>query len=1663
MSKASRGAYSLPLPGFALGEDQAIPDLFSDAPRAPEHVVEVTGVDGPADDVHPRQPGWRPTRASSATPQEQGWPTWSDATLDNLSTPVAKFEANVAAIQLLQALESAQRTPSPDERRTLMRFTGWGGIPASFNHDGRDANWRARAQRLQTLVSDDEYAAALASVNTSHYTDPLVIHWMWEALVRMGFKGGRVLEPSAGVGHFLGCMPPDLACKSQVTAIEVDCIAARILSKLYADSGVDVRNQATEAAQLASGAYDLVISNIPFGNFGISDGRNLPYSRFSIHNWFAARGLDALRAGGMLCVITSSYLLDEPDTAARSYLASHAELIAAFRLPSGTFAGLGGTDVQADVVVLRKRQGPAADDAASAGWLNLGFVPAELRRCNDPYMRINEWFLSHPGHLFGRVDKVSNGYTPVPTVMPDGDLSDALRRASTLFPTGAYVQSIPTVLPKPRAQAPAGARPGSFQVEQGRIMLSVPDGLVDVTDTLSATARQRIAGLAEIRDLTRSLLRAQTDERSDASLAPGRIRLNAAYDRFVRKYGCLSNRANAMAFRRDPDYPLLLSLEHYDDEEDVATKAAIFTRRTVCPVREPQTAGTPEEALAQCLHWRGRVDPDYMGKLLQADPSAVADALLEAALIFRDPSTGDTFLSADAYLSGNVKQKLLVAVGAGAAYMNNVRALEKVIPEDLPPASIQPCLGAVWIPSDVVERFLIEALKVDEATVRYLALAGTWSVKVNDWQVRNNVACTQEFGTARMDAVQLLQLALNVQTPTVRDPHPEKEGAYIVNKPETLAAREKLGALKERFATWCFEEARRRERLCRIYNDQFNCLRPRTFDGKHLVLPGFSNCYSLHDSQRNAIWRIVQSGNTLLAHAVGAGKTAIMVAASMELRRLGLANKPCHVVPNHMLLQYTAEFMRMYPGAAVLMATKEDLGGDRRREFVSRVATGDWDAIVMTHSTFELIPMSVEHTKDHIQEAIREIEWAVRATKADDRSNRIVKQLERMKKTWRIRLERLDNQARRDDFLHWEALGVDWIATDEAHLHKSLWRNTKMARVAGLPLANSQRAFDLYLKTRYTMTLYREPHRGVVLATATPVANSMAELHTFQRYLQPETLRAMGLEQFDAWAATFGEMVTALELAPDGSGYRLNTRFARFINVPDLMAIVCDMADIRTREMLNLPVPALKGDKPRTVTCRPSPELKLFVRGLVERAEKLRSSRVDPSTDNMLLITTAGRLAALDMRLVDDSLAQDPEGKVVRCAQEVHRIWREGMARRLTQLVFCDLSTPKGDGQFNVYEALRLELIGLGIPQAEISFMHEAETDVQKAKLFRKVREGAVRVLLGSTARMGVGTNVQNLLKAMHHLDCPWRPCDVEQRDGRILRQGNTCEEVEIIRYVTEGSFDAYSWQTVLTKAKFIAQVMSGDRGLRSIEDVELATLSYAEVKALASGNPLVIEKAGVDADVARYTTLFSVWRNQRYRNENEIASLPMRINAQERQADALAADQAFGWRALTGELQGVIDGLPAVGKDALSEALRAVVKRVRNSPPKRATEEHVGQVAGLPLWILADPNPEDSHLYLKGAATYDCCAYQTGPALYAEVLRVLQAIPDRGREAAQRLVALRAKLTALQEELLRPFEFGDRLEALLIRQRDLAHELELDKDEVGTQSVEANEQPMAA
>lgn len=1662
---------SLWLPGFDpdspdLPDPSPEMDLFSASPP-PEAVAAPTscavGDLEPPPAATPRA-SWRVIDGKKPDAPRSLWPALGREQLLGLNGSVTKFEANVAAIQVLQGLEAGQQPASADQRHQLVRFTGWGGLPAAFNLEGTDPSWRGRAEALQALLPADDYASARASVNNSHYTEVHVIEAMWQAVERFGFTGGRVLEPAAGVGHFLGAMPRTLAERSAVTAIEIDQISGRLLQALYAPHGADVRIAPFEKVALPENWFDLVIGNVPFGNYPVADASHKPYARFRIHNYFFGRALDLVRPGGLVCFITSTGTMEARDDAVRGHVSSQAELLGAIRLPKGAFAGIASTEVQTDILFLRKRH---SGEAVSGDWLDRTMVPQELLhpRCPHKYLQINAWYAKRPQFCIGRVTQESNGYEEIPTVVFEGDLEPALAERVALLPSGVYQPAAPRVLAPVRAAVPAeaGARPGSFRLHQGRVHRVEDGALVDVHDGLNATQRARIAGLCAIRDHARALLDAQLAQDGDEGLGHLQSMLGGSYDAYVQRYGCLSTRANALAFRRDPDYPLLLSLEHYDEESDTARKAALFAQRTLRRVSAPASVGEPAEALATSVQWRGRVEPAYMAQLLSAPEHEVLAALSEAGQIFLDP-TDEAWKTADEYLSGDVKEKLKQAELSGEGYRRNIEALQRVQPEDLPPASIEPRLGAVWIPAGDVEAFIHEVLEMKDCSVAYSAEAGAWSVKYPDWAARNNVKVTQEWGTRRMNAVELVLAALNVQVPTVRDPLPDSD-RYIVNQDETLAAREKLGALKARFAVWAFEEAGRRERLCRIYNDLFNATRPRKFDGSHLKLPGFSRCFTLHPHQLDSVWRIVQTGNVGLFHVVGAGKTAVCVIASMEMRRLGFLSKPCHVVPNHMLASYTAEFVRLYPQASVLMAAKEDLEGDRRRELVSRIATGDWDAVVITHSSFERIRMSPQFTEDHIGEVIHEIEMAIRAEQGNDKSNRIVKQLEVQKKTWKVRLEKLQADARKDDLLTWEQLGVDGLFVDEAHLHKNLFRFTKMTRVAGLPLTNSQRAFDLYLKSRYTMQLHGNAQRGVVFATATPVANTMAEIHTMQRYLQPRRLAQLGLQQFDAWAATFGESVTALEIAPDGSGYRVHTRFARFINVPELMAIFGEVADIRTAEMLNLPVPKLRGGKPRTVACPASPALKAYVQTLVKRAEAIRNGTVKPTEDNMLAVTNDGRAAALDFRLIAPTARFDSDGKVAACAREVLAIWQRTMDFCGAQLVFCDLSSPKGGKAFSVYEDLRQRLVDAGIPEKEIAFIHDAETDAQKATLFKAVREGRVRVLLGSTGKMGVGTNVQTRLVALHHLDAPWRPCDVEQREGRILRQGNECEEVEIFRYVTEQSFDAYSWQTLETKARFIAQVMSGDKGLRSIEDVELTTLSYAEVKALASGNPMVIEKAGVDAEVAKLSTLFSVWRNQRWANESEVGRLPMLIESLEQKLALQAEDAAQAEPQTMAQIAVELGGRRIAGPDAVGDALRELVKTARAIVQGKAllSGQILGRFGGFELGLQAIGTEATPAFFLAGRCRYDAEPYQTGPGLVSALLAALASVGEQHARTGEQLALRRKRLDDLRLELARPFEHEARLTTLLVRQRELLKQLDLDKDEAGNASLDGEAMRQAA
>jgi N12 class adenine-specific DNA methylase len=1189
-------------------------------------------------------------------------------------------------------------------------------------------------------------------------------------------------------------------------------------------------------------------------------------------------------------------------------------------------------------------------------------------------------------------------------------------------------------------------RPG-FRVIDDKVY-EVNDWAEAVLYKASQKTLERIAGLVDIRDAARKLVKAQVETEDEALLGKYRVALHLAYDRFLAKHGFIHVKANRQAFKGDPDLPLLLSLERWDEESETAEKADIFHRRTVGICKRVERCETPQEALIACIVETGRVSENRIGELLGKPAYEAMKELEEAGAVFIDPESGG-WETADAYLSGNVRHKRAVARVAGERFAANAKALEAVIPVDLAPHEIGARIGSTWIPTSDYEAFLNEALEGDENRVYFNQVAGAWHVEP-DWQSRSSVAATQTYGTHRANAVWLFELALNQTVPTIYDPHPQYCDKRVVNPVETISAREKQQLLKEKFVEWLWSDEGRSRRLVRLYNDQFNSVVPRRYDGRPLVLPGFSQVYRLHGHQRDAIWRIVASGkNTLLAHVVGAGKTLTMICAGMELRRLGKAGKPMYVVPNHMLEPFAAEFLRAYPGANILMAGKDDLQGDKRRTLMSRIATGDWDGVLITHASFERIKMSDGFMKQYIEDEIALIEEAIRAEK-QNRGNRIVKELARAKKGWEAKLAKLSAKEKKDDLLTFEDLGVDCLFIDEAHLFKNLWRHTKMTRVAGLPNSHSERAFDMFVKTRYVMERHRG-RAGVVFATGTPISNSMAEMWVMQRYLQPKTLEAFQVGMFDTWAGNFGESVTALELTPDGSGYRMQTRFARFVNLPELMSMFRDVADIRTAEMLNLPVPKARKE---TVTAKPTLDLKAYVQTLVERAEKIRNGSVSPSEDNMLAVTNDGRKAALDSRLIDP-LACDHDGsKVNLCAQKVYEVWVETAGFKGTQIVFCDLSTPLSDGRFSVYQDLRHKLVERGVSGAEIAFIHDYESDSAKEGLFRAVREGRVRILLGSTGKMGVGTNIQTRLVALHHLDAPWRPADVEQREGRIIRQGNLKEEVRIFRYVTEGSFDAYLWQTLETKARFVAQVMQGDTGMRSAEDVELASLSYAEVKALASGNPLVLEKAGVDTELAKLTLLKSQWDRQQWHNRQELATLPSRIERIGARIGAIEADVASR-RDVSGSRFAIeVEGERYTDRVEAGKALLHAVQEVRYS-----SERAIGEIAGFPIVVQAPEIRVGKRLLIRGGIDYTVGRAET-PMSFVRVLEnTLNQMEQVLNEEGEHLARTEKRLSDIRIEVAKPFDKAERLTWLQQRQREIEAALDLTKgDLAAVEEMEVSE-----
>lgn len=1549
-----------------------------------------------------------------------------------------KCRDNLAAIALLRRLEEEDRPADENEKKILVRYVGWGGLPQVF--DPWKEEWAAQREQLEKLLTPEEFESAQATTLNAHYTAPIVIRAMYSALARFGFEGGRVLEPACGLGHFIGLMPEGLAARSQITGIEIDAITARLARKLYPDA--DIRHQPFEETRLADGFYDAAISNVPFGDYKPFDPRFKKWG-FVIHDYFFAATLEEVRPGGLILFVTSKGTMDKTDATLREYVAERADFIGAIRLPNDAFKQNANTEVTTDIVMLRKRL--PGDVAQGPPWTRLG----EINNSVGDRIPVNEYFAARPEMMLGEMRLASRRYQRgEPTLESGGkDLAKELETAIGRLPQDLALgktQALAVVAAELAGiPAPDEVKPNAYAIIDGRIAIREGNSM-RVLEEMSGTVAARIRGLIRVRDAVRRCLRTQLDSDDEQAFAVVRDELNRVYDSFVLKHGPISERANTAAFRGDPDLPLLLSLEHYDEESKRAAKASIFRERTIQHSRKSHAATTTQEALILTLNERGRVDLEHMSALLQRSPAEFLCELKGA--VFLDPQSG-RWETDDAYLSGNVRKKLIVAEAAAVAdprFQPNVEALKTVQPVDLVAGEIDARLGGTWIPPEDIKRFVEELLSEKGVGVSYSSTIGTWVVR-GGYTAKASVANTAEWGTDRRGALDLVEEALNLRTPAVYD-HDSRSEKDILNPAATEAARDKQAKIKERFKEWLWSDDARRERLVRKYNDEFNNIRLRTFNGEHLTLPGASPAIVLRPHQKAGVWRILQTPNTLLAHVVGAGKTYTMVAAAMELKRVGLARKPLFVVPNHMLGQFSSELLSLYPAANILVASKDDFEKEKRRTLFGRIATGNWDAVIVTHSGFERIPVSRETQEEFFAEQILELEAAILEQRTD-RNSRIIKELERAKKRLETKLKELGAQDRKDDLLTFEELGVDRLFVDEAHCFKNLFYVSKMTRVAGLPQTASQRAFDMLLKVRHVQRI--NTGGGVTFATGTPIANSVAEMFTMQRYLQMNDLKAQQVDHFDSWAATFGEPVTAMELSPDGAGYRLNTRFARFINVPELMQQFRQVADIQTQAMLNLPVPTLRQGRAMVVSAPCSHELKEIVESLVRRAEALRTGSVDPREDNMLLVTTDGRKAALDLRLHAPSLPDHPGSKINRAVEEVGRIWLETKENRSTQLVFCDLSTPTGGRGFSVYEDMRDKLVRNGISGGEIAFIQDHDGDAAKLALFRDVRAGKVRILFGSTQKMGAGTNVQERLIALHHLDAPWRPADVEQREGRILRQGNQNPEVRILRYVTEGSFDAYMWQTLETKAKFIAQVMTGESNLRRIEDVDGAALTYAEVKAIASGNPMVTEKASIDAEVARLARLQHQHRETQFRLRHRMRHLVEDVPRLERRLAATNADIEAREDTRGDRFVIELDSQEIRDRGIAGEILLRHAERINGS----GKERRVGRFAGFGL-VVADNMMRGPEILLKNKATHVASVGGTALGTIRSVEHVIQNIEDSAASLIKSMTAARKNIVDLQGQLDAPFEYAEKLASLNRRQQEIARELDLTKNETTNQLV---------
>ena len=1562
-------------------------------------------------------------------------------------TPGEKFAANVRAIRCLKRIEAEERLATPEEQEILSRYVGWGGLPQCFEET------HSKYAELKSLLDEDEYAAARASSLTAFYTPPVVIRGIYKALSQMGFQQGNLLEPACGTGNFIGLLPADMA-GSKAYGVEIDSISGRIAQQLYQNASISVKG--FETVQMPDSFFDVAIGNVPFGDFKVVD-RRYDKHHWLIHDYFFGKALDKVRPGGIVAFITSKGTMDKENSAVRRYLAHRADLIGAIRLPDNTFKQNAGTEVTSDILFLQKRD-HITD--LEQDWVQLD--------TDENGIRMNRYFVQHPEMVLGDMVMESTrfGMDSACKAREGADLSEQLAQVIQFL----QAEIKPYELEEPDEEdrsipADPTVRNFSYTIVDGQVYYR-ENSLMHPME-VSVTAENRIRGMIELRECVRRLIEYQTEGYPDEDIQAEQKKLNSLYDSFTAKYGLISSRGNKLAFSEDSSYCLLCSLEVLDEQGNLKRKADMFSKRTIRPHVAVTSVDTASEALAVSISEKACVDMGYMAELSGKSPEELESEL--AGVIFRNiegPENPDelrgNFLSlqafslvtADEYLSGNVRRKLRMAKAfletapdsQKEAARRQIEALEAVQPADLGAGEIGVRIGANWVPIDIYQQFMEELLTPgyyarNRIKILRSEVTGQWAITDKNSD-RGNVKVLTTYGTKRMTAYHILEQTLNQKDVRVFDYIEDENGnkKAVLNKKETAIAQDRQELIKQKFSEWIWRDIDRRELLCRVYNETFNGVRPREYDGRHIRFEGMNPEISLRPHQINAIAHILYGGNTLLAHEVGAGKTYEMVAAAMEMKRLGLCTKSLIVVPNHITEQWAAEWLQLYPSANILVATKKDFETQNRKKFCSRIATGDYDAIIIGHSQFEKIPMSVERQQAILERQIEEILFGIEQAKAQKAERYTVKQMERTRKSLETRLAKLNDQSRKDDTVTFEQLGVDRLFIDESHYFKNLFLATKMRNVGGIAQTEAQKSSDLFMKTQYLDEL--TGGRGVIFATGTPISNSMVELYTIQRYLQYRLLQEMGLVHFDDWAGSFGETVTAIELSPEGTGYRAKTRFAKFYNLPELMAAFKEVADIQTADMLCLPVPKANF---HTEVIQPSELQKEMIRGLAERAEKIRAGGVDPHVDNMLRITNDGRKLALDMRLINPLAADDPNGKVAVCARNVFRIWEQTKEKRSAQLVFCDLSTPTTDGSFSVYDDLKKKLMDAGIPEEEIAFIHTADSEAKKKELFSKVRAGQVRVLLGSTAKMGAGTNVQDKLIALHDLDCPWRPSDLQQRLGRIVRQGNENEEVEIYRYVTEGTFDAYLYQLVENKQKFIAQIMTSKAPVRVADDVDETALSYSEIKALATGNPLIIEKCNLDMEVARLNMLKASHLNQVYALEElvyrkypeEITRLTERIAGYEQDV-ALAAAHPKAQEGFCGM---EVDGRHYTEKEGAGKAIIDVCTRMTGSDAVL-----LGQYRGFSMVLAYDGRSNEYRITLKGTLSH---TVTLGADVFGNITRLDNALENlAGNLDAERakLEEARVQLENARTELATPFAREDELAEKTARLKELNILLNMDE-----------------